>query len=216
MTTLSDDTLQTLQHEAERLLGRCLLRLQQYERKIKAIMSHHEVSGSASVRASRIAGTARKTLGSLVGDLLGSYVVTNEIGTFLEATTSSPEDVPSVSMRMWVELSDADYARTKNELEEFVILRNNLVHHFIDQHDLGTLDGCRAAHDALASAYSRIDQHFEQLQEWVEDSVNVSRTLAGVHPVGCGPRLSVQWHFSGWHCELANRRYRARIARGCW
>ena len=35
----------------------------------------------------------------------------------------------------------------ENELKELVLLRNNLVHHFIDQHDLGSLDGCRSATD---------------------------------------------------------------------
>ena len=41
MTTLpTDGTLPTLQHEVQRLLGRCLLRLQQYERLIKAIEAH--------------------------------------------------------------------------------------------------------------------------------------------------------------------------------
>jgi hypothetical protein len=94
MTTLSDDALQALQRKVQRFLGRCLLRLQQYERLIKAIVAHHEISGTADAdaleadRAARVAANGCKTLGKLVGDLLGSYVVTNEIGIPGEATAS--------------------------------------------------------------------------------------------------------------------------------
>ena len=41
-----DEALQTLQREVLRLLGRCLLRLQQYEQLMKAIVAHHEISAS--------------------------------------------------------------------------------------------------------------------------------------------------------------------------
>jgi hypothetical protein len=36
---------QAQQREVERLLGRCLLRLQQYEHLMKAIVAHHDLSG---------------------------------------------------------------------------------------------------------------------------------------------------------------------------
>ncbi len=182
MTTLSDDALQKLQREVQRLLGRCLLRLQQYERLIKAIVASHEISGPAhdleAIQAARIADTARKTLGTLVGELFGSHVVTSKIDTPLEATISSPEDVVSLGMRMHLNLTDADFAQTKNELKDLVLLRNNLVHHFIDQHDLGSLDGCRGAHDALVADYNRIDQHLEQLRGWAEHMEKSRRAMA--------------------------------------
>lgn len=172
MTTLSDDALQALQHEVQRLLGRCLLRLQQYELLIKAIVAHHEISGPPhaldSIRAARVNETTRKTLGTLVGDLLGSYVVTSEGNTSQNRSTNSAEDTGSFSFRMNLILSDADFARTVNDLKELVLLRNTLIHHFIEQHDLWNLEGCSAARDALVAAYNRIDQHFEQLREWAE------------------------------------------------
>lgn len=172
MAALADNALQTLQRDVQRLLGRCLLRLQQYERLIKAIVAHHEISGPAHalepIRAARVAETARKTLGTLIGDLLGSYVVVNGNETPPEDTIDPSEDSASFSFRMHLGLSDADFARTENDLKELVALRNSLVHHFIDQYDLWSLDGCRDAHDALVAAYSRIDQHFEQLRGWAE------------------------------------------------
>jgi hypothetical protein len=184
MTTASDDAQQLLQHEVQRLLGQCLLRLQRYERLIKMIVAHHEISGPIhaleTVQAARIDGTARKTLGTLVGDLLGSYVVNNEIGTPAESATDFPSEVNSFGMRLHLTLSDADFVRTEDELKELVLLRNNLVHHFIDQHDLNSLDGCRGAHDALVAASNHIAQHFDKLREWAEHMVQIRRQAAEV------------------------------------
>ncbi|HMS04564.1 MAG TPA: OST-HTH/LOTUS domain-containing protein [Burkholderiaceae bacterium] len=183
MTTLpTAGALQALQHEVQRLLGRCLLRLQQYEHLIKAIVAHHEIAGPAhaleSIRAARVADTASKTLGTLVGSLLGSYVVTDEVGAPVEVTANAPENVISFGMRMHLSLSAEDYSRTQDDLKELVSLRNNLVHHFIDHHDLWSLDGCRGAQDALVAAHSRIDQHFEQLRGWAEHMDQARRLTA--------------------------------------
>lgn len=172
MATVSDDPLRLPQHEVQRLLGRCLLQLQQYERLIKAVIADQAISGTAhdveAIQSKRKANTARKTLGQLINDLVGSYLVTNEIGTPSEETTSSSESVNSFVMQLHLELSDADFSRTETELRELVVLRNDLVHHFIDQHDLWSLDGCRRAQDALVAAGKRINQHYEQLRGWAE------------------------------------------------
>jgi hypothetical protein len=182
MTTLSnDDALQPLQRDVQRLLGRCLLRLQQYERLMKAIVAHHDISGPAhsleAIRAARIEETATRTLGTLVGQLLGSYVVTEE-GDAGNQDPDPPVDVISFRMRAQLNLSAEDYARTQDDLKDLVSLRNSLVHHFIDQHDLWTVDGCRAAQDALTAAYTRIDQHFEQLRGWAEHMDQARRLAA--------------------------------------
>tara|TARA_R110002124_G_scaffold25667_2_gene92676 strand:+ start:210 stop:908 length:699 start_codon:yes stop_codon:yes gene_type:complete len=115
-----------------------------------------------------MAGTARKTLGTLIGDLLGSYVVADENSISVDNEASSLDDVGSMRIRINLGLSAVDFARTERDLKELVQLRNTLVHHFIDQHDLWSMDGCHDAQDALIAAYSRIDQHFELLRGWAE------------------------------------------------
>jgi hypothetical protein len=44
---MSDRDVQAQQREVQRLLGQCLLRLQQYERLMKAIVAHSNISGPA-------------------------------------------------------------------------------------------------------------------------------------------------------------------------
>ena len=196
------------QREVQRLLGRCLLRLQQYEKLMKAIVAHHEISAAGSPLASdqeqRIADTASKTLGTLVGTLLGSYVTTDEVKAASES--DARDDIISFKVKMNLRMSVEDYDRTQNELKELVLLRNNLVHHFIDQHDLWSLDGCRGAHDTLTAAYVRIDQHFEQLRGWAEHMDQARRLAAEfaqsdtfhdmvIH--GIAPDGSVDWSAAG-------------------
>ena len=82
---MNDQELQAQQRDVQRLLGRCLLRLQQYERLMKAVVAHHEISGPADalekIRAARIDDASTKTLGTLVGQLFGSCVVTEGADT---------------------------------------------------------------------------------------------------------------------------------------
>lgn len=179
--SVSDGEPQAQQREVQRLLGRCLLRLQQYERLMKAIVAHHDISGPAhsleAVRAARIEDTATKTLGTLVGQMFGSYVVT-EGGDVSENEPDLPADMISFRTRVQLSLSAEDYVRTQADLKDLVSLRNALVHHFIDQHDLWTIEGCHTAHDALTTAYTRIDQHFEQLRGWAEHMDQARRLAA--------------------------------------
>lgn len=205
-----DGELQASQREVRGLLGRCLLRLQQYEHLIKAIVAHHDIAGPAhaleSIRAERIADAATKTLGTLVGYVVGSYVVTDEVDTSDEVTDKAANDVMSFRMRTHMSMSAEDYARTEADLKELVLQRNNLVHHFIDQHDLWSLEGCRGANDALLAAYSRIDEHFEQLRGWAEHMDQARRLTAefvqsdAFHDLvanGIAPDGTVDWPAAG-------------------
>lgn len=214
-TSPGDGALQTSQREVQRLLGRCLLRLQQYEHLIKALVAHHEIAGPAhsleTIRAERIADAAGKTLGTLVGQLLGSYVVSGEADTSDEIIARAASDSVSFGMRMQLNMSADDYARTESDLKELVLLRNSLVHHFIAQHDLWSLEGCQGAHDALVAAYGRIDQHFEQLRGWAEHMEQARRLTAefvqsdAFHDLvvnGIAPDGSVDWSAAGIVREL--------------
>ena len=203
-----DEELQILQREVQRMLGRCLLRLQQYEQLMKAIVAHHEISASGlpleSNQAERIADAANKTLGTLVGTLLGTYVTSGDQDEVAEP--DAPDNIISFKMKMSLRMSAEDFDTTQNDLKELVLLRNNLVHHFIDQHDLWSLDGCRGAQESLVAAYSRVDQHFEQLRGWAEHMDQARRLAAEFAQSdafrdlvinGIAPDGSVDWPAAG-------------------
>lgn len=210
-----DDEFQAQQRKVQQLLGRCLIRLQQYEHLIKAIVAYHEISGPAhamdSLRTARIADTASRTLGTLMGTLLGSCVIPEGVENPNWIAPDGPEDVISLGLRMQLNLPAEDYTQTQSDLKELVLLRNNLVHHFIDQHDLWSVDGCRVADEALVAAYSRIDQCFEQLGEWAKHMDQAQRQMAefvqsdvfrDLMINGIAPDGTVDWAASGIVREL--------------
>lgn len=165
---MTDLAIAPSQHEVQRLLGRCLLRLQQYEKLVKTLLVHHELTGPvqdlAQIRDARMRKTANNTLGQSIGELMASYVV----------STESPEPdldehpVMFARMRTTLKLSAEEHARAQVALKALVDLRNDLVHHFIDRYDLWSDDGCVAASAYLRDSYTRIDGHFEELRAWTE------------------------------------------------
>ncbi len=182
MTGSCNNGLQALHSEVQRLLGQCMLHIQQYELLMKTVVIHFEVSGPVHsleiAQAKRTADIGRKTLGNLVSQLLGSYLTTEDELVPAEVLTAPTEGGPSVTVRMQISLSADDFAKTENGLRELVLLRNSLVHHFIEQHNLLSLDGCRAAQDALIAARSRIKHHFDDLRQWAEDLEQTRRQVA--------------------------------------
>lgn len=195
-----------------------MLRLQQYEKLIKVLVAEHSLSGPVKdweqIRTEQMDGTARKTLGSLVGELIGSYVVAGEIRSPDDAMLEPPKspDAPARgTMHMSIGLPPTVFAQIEVELKEMVDLRNNMVHHFINQHDFTSSDGCRGAQVALNAAYSVIDRHFAQLREWAEDMENIRSAAAEFMQTqdfkdyvidGIRPDGTVDWFAAGIVCAL--------------
>lgn len=165
-----EDPLQTLRPEVQRLLGQCLLRLQRYELLMKAILANCDVSVPAAssdmVQVARGIETERKTLGLLVKDLLESYLVTEERRAVAEAAAEQRDDPALFSFRMQLGVPQEELDQIEDGLKELVELRNNLVHHFLSQHNFRTPEGLRGARDALLLALGQIGQRLEELEEW--------------------------------------------------
>ena len=154
------------QREVQRLLGRCLLRLQQYERLLKAMIAAQQMSGTPEslphALDARKAEASDKTLGTLIGRLMGDYILKEGCEPCDDAAEQTSSSI-QFGFRMQLNLPAESHEALKAELRELVTLRNSLVHHFLDLHDLWTIDGCLQAQNALHRSYAEIDRHFEQL-----------------------------------------------------
>ena len=143
--TLHDESLPVARHAVEHLFGQCLLRLQSYELLMKSIVAGHQLSGPTTsikeAQANRAAETGRKTMGSLVNALMGSFLVPEG----QEEIRKDREDAPSLAWNVVIALPPEEFARIEAEHRDLVLLRNTLVHHFLEQHNLRTADGCQAA-----------------------------------------------------------------------
>lgn len=183
------DDLRAQQDEVSRLIGRCLIRLQQYEGQLKAILAHHDLSagpeGFEAARAARGAGLSRQTLGTLVRELLGSVIVADTPGGVLDRDNpDAAAGDPMVRVTLRLGLAEEEMATMEADLRDLVELRNDLVHHFLGRHDLGSVKGCRIAQAELAASCDRIGRLLEGLRSWARDLDQALKEVAVLHRSG--------------------------------
>lgn len=178
------DALRAQRHEVERLLGLNLLRLQAYERLVKAIVASHKgtasLDPSGKMRVSPAINPDGQTLGMLVNQMLGSVVVPDgPSGSPVDDLLPSG-DSPAFGFAFQVSFPTDSHTAIENGLRALVSLRNDLVDDFLDRHDLGHAEGCRLAQTALTEATETIDRHLGDLKQWARDSVETKRTLSAI------------------------------------
>lgn len=208
--------MKALQHEVQRKLGRCMLRLQQYERSFKAMVAGMAVEGPVAqlqaVQDQKRASMSTKTLGTLVGMFTGNHLTSAstdvEVGPDDDTELGCQSaDVAWASMRFNISMSTERYTQTKDGLAELVALRNDLVHHLIERFDLFDENGCRAAATHLDTCYEQIDAHVLRLKDWamsleetralmasyVQSKVFEDAFVHGINPDGsvCWPQSTI-------------------------
>ena len=136
MSKAIDYDLKTSAHEVQRLMGQCILRLQVYELLLKSVVTAHEISSPiatlATAQTDRADEIRCNTLGMLIRQMLGSFLEPRG----QEGKGRPRNDAPSVTFRMQIILTQDDFNRTEADLRNLVEMRNHLVHHFIEEHDL--------------------------------------------------------------------------------
>ena len=182
VTTMPSDDVLAIQHRVQRKLGRCLLRLQQYEQLLKVIVAHDELSGPAErlpiIREEKIAFAQNKTMGMLMGMLTKSFLapqLPNEEESQMEADVG---DQICLRYRCQMVMPAEDYEAMKADLKELVDLRNKLVHHFIERFDLWSETGCQAADGFLEASYETINRHCLSLHCWTKHMIEAGAKVA--------------------------------------
>jgi hypothetical protein len=149
-----------------------MLRLQQYERLMKLLLAHHELAGPAdrleAQRAANLEKVSDKTLGTLVKSLFESYAVPDGFERELLPEDKVPTDRISMAISYRMTMAPERLAEARAQIEELVVMRNELVHHFIERFDLWSDPGCEAALRHLEHCYQRIDHHHNELVGWVK------------------------------------------------
>jgi len=178
--TLDDDRLALARHSAEHLFAQCVLGLQAYELLMKSILARHRFSGPvAGIEDSlrdRTAKIQRMTMGSLVSDTFGSFLAPMD----QERPLEEPRDASTVAFGFQLALPPEEFARIEVEHRHLVLLRNDLVHHFLERYDLRTLDGCLVARQDLTAALDRVKLARGELNGWASSMENSLRAMASL------------------------------------
>jgi hypothetical protein len=174
--------LHELQREVQRLLGRCMLRLQQYEQLMKSMWVNHEVAGSASdlesSHAKRRDNESKATLGGIATKLFESHIVDEPNDAPLLDPTAGESNEISFGFRMQIQMQPDVYVRVRTAVTELVQLRNDLVHHFLERFDISQQDGCLQAVEYLSASSEQIEARFSELLAWAKATDDIKAQLA--------------------------------------
>ncbi|WP_043358649.1 OST-HTH/LOTUS domain-containing protein [Cupriavidus basilensis] len=205
LTSASPDALLDLQRTVQRKLGRCLLRLQQYEILLKSLVANHDIAGPPAqlqaIRDARVASVQKQTLGTLVGMLTENYLTPSQEDDAASEDKSGDGGL-WVRVRSQIELDPERYEAIRTALKELVDLRNELVHHFLELFNIWDLDGCNAAEAYLDASFQTIDGHFLTLRGWAQTmdqarafaaSFTATSTFEDMVVNGIWPDGSVDW-----------------------
>lgn len=198
MSQSLEPTLDQLQREIQRKLGRNILRLQQCEYLAKQLIVGHKVSGSSPEDVEhRLAGRHTKystqSLGPVIDELKKSYLATTSqdaTNANFQGNGDEKDDAIVFGYLHQLQFSPERYAEVCTELEELRSLRNDLVHHFIERFEFGNAAGCQQAIAYLDSSYATIDERFTTLAGWAE-SANSTRRLAAA--IDESPLIKDMW-----------------------
>lgn len=206
--SLASDTeaLQALQREVQRKFGRAVLVLQQYERLVKGLVAEKDLAGPIAelqqIKDNQLRAVAKKTLGQVVGDLTGGVMAIpapKEESSGSEPSGSDPS-LPWIRVSFRMEMREEDFKETERKMADLVDLRNELVHHFLEGHDIWSEPGCQEALVYLDVCNKQVDAHYEELRNWAkhivkarEHSASVFRSkefqnflIHGIYPGGAG------------------------------
>jgi hypothetical protein len=181
------DPIVNLQREVQRKLGRCMLRLQQYERMMKTLVAGMGIQGPPEqlelIRDKQVLCASKLTLGNLIGMFTSSCLSpAAAIGTAGAVRPIDEGRDGVLPIQTWfrirnqVVMSPERYDQSKAALAELVALRNELVHHFLDRYDLWQEQGCIEANIYLDASFELIDGHALDLQRLAE-SMDSARVL---------------------------------------
>jgi hypothetical protein len=142
---MTGDFNPTPQHEVLRQFGRCMLRLQQYERLLKSMPSLHRlveaIDELAAQQATLINRFANNSLGQLVETLFETYIVPEGTAPPQLEDSKLPSDRITTSISFQMVMSEERLVEVKVTIEEMVRMRNELIHRF--HRAIQRLDGRR-------------------------------------------------------------------------
>lgn len=222
--------LAELQRTAQLKLGGCLLRLQQYELLLKAMVANTDLAGEPAqlqaVRDAQVASVHKTTLGGLVSLFTGGYLRLEGESPH-ETDDKAPSDRVWFSIQQRMEVSAEHFEAITADLRELVDLRNELVHHLLERFDLGQLEPCEAALTYLEVSRATIDRHYQTLRTWAEHMENVrvefaafvqSDSFEDLLRDSIAPAAKVNWPTSGIVCSLrdAEQALAPSAGKECW
>lgn len=179
------ESTEALQARVQQKLGRCMIRLQEYEGQLKAMLVGMSVKGQPAAleadRSQRASSIQGKSLGHLVGLFIADHLVSEaQADENCASFSRKSPDGSSVSMNFQIVLSSEHHVRIKEGLARMIAMRNELVHHLLEQFDLSGEDGCATACDHLDACHDEVVRQLGALRAWAKGITELATTVSSV------------------------------------
>ncbi|WP_445367110.1 hypothetical protein ACH5Y9_18385 [Methylomonas sp. BW4-1] len=160
--------IHAIRDEVFRKIGRNVVNFQKIEQMLKYLIVRGNLSGYKSelnqILESRQALANRKTLGTLVGELVEN--------AFNRSSESSEPDIkpkdPYIHFRFFVEADAEFYEEKRQELKRLVEERNELIHHLLPKFNQDSLESCLEINDYLDHQLEQQVSEFNYLKSLCE------------------------------------------------
>lgn len=164
-----------------RLLGKCLVQAQAVELLLKRLLAVRTFGGTVEELeeqlAARHADYKTNTLGTLVKEVLGSYLVSGSY-EHPEAPEAPPSSRMYVHFHHVLTMSDERLVEMRQLFTALVSTRNDAVHHLAELFPLKTAEGLTHALEFLGGFERCLDEAWAEVKAWAE-AHDKSRELAG-------------------------------------
>lgn len=183
------DEVSVLQVQVQRALGRFMLRMQQYERLLRAFLIEAHLAGCVTSvdadRSARAERFGRLSLGMLLQQFTAEYLepvveLASSPSEPMFTTVTTSVDAPHVEIRTRLQLVRGDFERIDADLRQLLVIRNRVVHHLTEAFDIGTPGGCAGAQRELDEAYRKADSAIHLLRGWAEQQAATWRHAASI------------------------------------
>lgn len=156
-----------------------MLICQQAEQYLKVLLAHSSIEattdGLTPASEQRQTYVRKQTLGTLT--TVAFRELLQDVGSDSEPAPDVTVPTLRTSFRITLE-GGQDLAALQDQFTAFVIERNALVHHFLEQFSLATDDSARAAVAHLTEQRSRIAPVRDVLRSWLETIASAQNDLA--------------------------------------
>ncbi|MBL3556875.1 MULTISPECIES: OST-HTH/LOTUS domain-containing protein [Marinobacter] len=184
MSEIDDGQLIELRRNIVALVGKCILKLQNYELGLKRFLATSEFSVTAGEPSTNLHQRRQRysgmTLGQLIKEFTGSYISLESPEGSDEETEANGKEAhysPEFQLQFSIKLNEDEYITFCESLSTLVTLRNEIVHQFLSKHALQNQSGCLDAEKYLTEALDLIDHHVGKLNEFFEFRATAGRYL---------------------------------------
>lgn len=168
-------TLEEIQNEVLRKIGRNVLNFQRLEAMLKASIAHSSVQSHPrdlkNALQKKERAVSMKTMGNLVGDYVRSvYEPGNQ-----EHASANNEGTLWLSYSFKIEADEEHVVERTASLARLVEERNKLIHQMLAAYDASTIIGCENMVKTLDEQHEMLVSEYEQVRETYNSMIDLRK-----------------------------------------